>query len=197
MKKTALLCAFAAAIAGLVTFVATTAKADGIPASPASPALTYSGVLLRNGIPITDTVEVEVGLWTDQVRGDPDDLICGTGEGIFVTPDEFGTFSVQLPDAPGEGQSDLGLDCIQGLTRALATRQEVFVQLEVARNFISYTVDTDPVAPGTQAGSVDRLPVSGVPFAIESEHTNNAGGALRAELDDIQARLNTLETGGQ
>ncbi len=184
-----LLCA--GALGAVMTWVAT-AHADGVPAALGSPALTYSGVLLRDGVPVTTPVEVEVGLWTDQARGAPDEVLCSTGEGTIVTPDAFGTFSIDLPDAVGEGQD--GKSCLDALAAAFpGTRPTVFVQVEIAREFISYTVDGDPGTPGTQATSVDRLPISAVPFAIEADRSSSASGALAEQLARIETRLSALE----
>lgn len=181
----------ASAGAGLM-WLAGGAHADGIPASAGSPALSYSGVLLRDGLPVTTPIEVEVGLWTDQVRGAPDTLLCSTGEGVIVTPDAFGTFTIDLPDAAGEGQD--GKSCLQALAEAFpAGRPTLFTQVEVGREFVSYTVDGDLNTPGTQPISVDRMPIGAVPFAFEAERAADASGALKLQIAALEARLDALE----
>jgi len=179
-----LLAAAAATIGGAFTFFAT-AKADGVPASAGSPALSYSGVLLNNGLPITVQTEVEVGLWTDQARGAPDTLLCSTGEGVLVTPDAFGTFSVELPDLPGEGQD--GKSCLDFLRQEFqGTRPTAFVQVEVNGEIVSYTANGLPV---------DRVPVSGVPFAVESERTGGVSPSAKAELPALPTCAGAADEG--
>lgn len=172
--RSAILVAGAAAIASSVTYVVA-ARAVGIPDGEENPALVYSGQLLQDGLPVTDEVEVEVGIWDDVTRGEPDELLCTTGENVLITPDANGNFSIALPTTFGEEDKD----CLA----ALAAENNVYVQVEIAKKVVSYTID---------GKNFERLPVAAVPFAVDAKRAQFAAGDL-LEARTIEERLAELE----
>lgn len=172
--RTAALVVGSAALASSLTYVVA-AGAVGIPDGVENPALVYSGVLLKDGIPITEEVEVEVGIWDDVVRGEPDELLCTTGENVRITPDASGTFSIALPTLFGEEDKD----CLA----AIGAENNIYVQVEIDKEVVSYTIN---------GKTFQRLPVAAVPFAVDAKRAQFAAGDPN-ELLTIEQRLRALE----
>jgi hypothetical protein len=164
----------ASTLASSLTYVVA-ARAVGIPDGPENPALVYSGVLLRDGIPVTDQIEVEVGIWDDVVRGEPDELLCTTGENVLITPDASGNFSIALPTLVGEEDKD----CLA----AIAAENNIYVQVEIDKQVVSYTINNK---------EFQRLPVAAVPFAVDAKRAQFAAGDA-TEQRTIEERLTALE----
>lgn len=172
--RTAALVVGASALASSLTYVVG-AGAVGIPDGAENPALVYSGVLLRDGVPITEAIEVEVGIWDDVVRGEPDELLCTTGENVLVTPDASGNFSIALPAIFGEEDKD----CLA----AIGAENNIYVQVEIDKQVVSYTINEK---------EFQRLPVAAVPFAVEAKRAQFAAGDPNEQLT-IEQRLSALE----
>jgi hypothetical protein len=172
--RTAALVMGASALASSLTYVVA-AGAVGIPDGPENPALVYSGVLLRDGIPVTDQIEVEVGIWDDVVRGEPDELLCTTGENVLIKPDASGNFSIALPTLFGEEDKD----CLA----AIAAENNIYVQVEIDKQVVSYTINDK---------EFQRLPVAAVPFAVDAKRAQFAAGDPTEALT-IEQRLSALE----
>lgn len=176
MSRNLVMVVGAAAIASATTWVVT-ARALGIPNSADTPSLVYSGVLLENGAPVTREVEIEVGIWDDQERGPPDNVLCTTGENVNRTPDASGAFSIALPSTRGT----VGQDC----TFAVGDRSQVYVQVEVNKEVVSYTFN---------GKTVDRVPLAAVPYAIDANRAVFASGGADGPDDlTIEQRLQALE----
>ncbi|MDP2339853.1 MAG: hypothetical protein Q8O67_02760 [Deltaproteobacteria bacterium] len=173
LKTTLLVLASAAAGSALTYVVA--ARAAGIPSGDdLTPVLVYSGVLINNGVPVTAPTEIEIALWDDPVRGEPDLLLCETAEGTTITPDATGAFSVPLPDTPGGD-----FDCLT----AFRTNRKVYVQVKIAGTVVKFAD-----AAGLQ--TVDRPAVANVPFAIEAGRASAAG----LPGSQLENRIRALET---
>lgn len=170
--KLAFVVVASAAVGSLVTYAA--GVPNGSADDPPTPALVYSGVMIENGVPAQGAKEVEIALWDDPIRGMPDLLLCETPEGFTVTPDVSGAFSVPLPDLSGVADQD----CVA----AIRDHRKVWIQVKVGGVVVRWSDQTG-------AQTLDRLPLSNVPFALEAGRASAA--ALPSQLEN---RVRALES---